>query len=78
MQVLRLMETFSLEDVHRGVREAIGLGALGYDAVKHLVLCGIEGRPPRLDLALYPYLPKVSVSTTSATDYMTLLSQRAS
>ena len=60
------------------MREAIGLGALGYDAVKHLVLCGIEGRPPRLDLALYPYLPRVSVSTTSATDYMTLLSQRAS
>ena len=54
VQVLRLMETFSLEDVHRGVREAIGLGALGYDAVKHLVLCGTEGRPPRLDLALYP------------------------
>ena len=78
VQVLRLMETFSLDDVHGGVREAIGLGALGYDAVKHLVLCGIEGRPPRLDLALYPYLPRVSVSTTSATDYMTLLSQRAS
>ena len=78
VQVLRLMETFSLDDVHRGVREAIGLGALGYDAVKHLVLCGIEGRPPRLDLALYPYLPRVSVTTTSATDYMTLLSGRAS
>ena len=76
--VLRLMETFSLDDVHGGVRDAIGLGALGYDAVKHLVLCGIEGRPPRLDLALYPYLPRVSVSTTSATDYMTLLSPRAS
>ena len=78
VQVLRLMETFSLDDVHRGVSEAIGLGALGYDAVKHLVLCGIEGRPPRLDLALYPYLPRASVSTTSATDYMTLLSGRAS
>ena len=76
--VLRLMETFSLDDVHVAVRNAIGLGALSYDAVKHLVLCGIEGRPPRLDLALYPYLPRVSVSTTSATDYMTLLSGRAS
>ena len=78
VQVLRLMETFSLDDAHRAVRNAIGLGALGYDAVKHLVLCGIEGRPPRLDLALYPYLPRVSVSTMSATDYMTLLSSRAS
>ena len=76
--VLRLMETFSLDDVRAAVRDAIGLGALSFDAVKHLVLCGIEGRPPRLDLALYPYLPRVSVSTTSATDYMTLLSGRAS
>ena len=29
----------------------------GFDAVKHLVLCRIERRPPRLDLAIYPYLP---------------------
>ena len=78
VQVLRLMETFSIDDVHRAVHDAIGLGALSFDAVKHLVLCGIEGRPPRLDLELYPYLPRVSVSTTSATDYMTLLSGRAS
>ena len=78
VQVLRLMETFSLDDVHRAVRDAVGLGALSFDAVKHLVLCGIEGRPPRLDLELYPYLPRVNVSTKSATDYMTLLSRRAS
>jgi len=32
-------------------------GAIGYDAVKHLVLCRIERRPPRLDLEIYPYLP---------------------
>ena len=78
VQVLRLMETFSRDDVRQGVRDAIGLGALSFDAVKHLMLCGIEGRPPRLDLDLYPYLPRVSVSTTSATDYMALLSGRAS
>ena len=78
VQVLRLMETFSLDDVRQAVRDEIGLGALSFDAVKHLMLCGIEGRPPRLDLDLYPYLPRVSVSTTSATDYMALLSGRAS
>ena len=49
----------------------------GLDAVKHLVLCRLEGRPPRLDLELYPYLPQVRVSITSAGDYMTLLSGRA-
>ena len=42
-----------------GVRDAIGCGAVGFDAVKHLVLCRIERRPPRLNLTVYPYLPKV-------------------
>jgi len=59
VQVLRLLETFRLEDVHAAVREALRLGALGFDAVKHLVLCRIERRPPKLDLTLYPYLPPI-------------------
>src|SRR5215203_2445923 len=73
VQVLRLLETFRLEDVHAAVREALRLGALGFDAVKHLVLCRIEHRPPKLDLTLYPYLPRVAVATTSAKAYMGLL-----
>ena len=77
VQVLRLMESFQLEEVHAAVRDALRLGAVSFDAVKHLVLCRLEGRPPRLDLELYPYLPRVRVSTTSARDYMTLLSERA-
>ena len=45
------------------------LGAISFDAVKHLVLCRLEGRPPHLDLELYPYLPRVHmVSTTSSTE----------
>ena len=77
VQVLRLLETFSQQEVAAAVRDAIKLGALSFDSVKHLVLCRLEGRPPRLDLELYPYLPRVRVSTTSARDYMTLLSRRA-
>ena len=77
VQVLRLLETFSQQEVHAAVKDAIHLGSLSFDAVKHLVLCQLEGRPPRLDLELYPYLPRVRVSTTSAGDYMTLLSGRA-
>src|SRR3954463_1725267 len=73
VQVLRLLETFRLEDVHAAVREALRLGALGFDAVKHLVLCRIERRPPKLDLTLYPYLPRVAVATTSVKAYMGLL-----
>ena len=73
VQVLRLMENFKLTEVHDAVRDAIRLGALSFDAVKHLVLCRIEGRSPRLDLELYPYLPRTNVATTSARDYMNLL-----
>ena len=45
--------------------------------MKHLLLCRLEGRPSRLDLELYPYLPRVRVSTTSTHDYMTLLTGKA-
>ena len=76
-QVLRLFEHFSPREVLAAVRDALRLGALSFDAVKHLVLCRLEGRPPRLDLELYPYLPQVRVSIISAGDYMTLLSGRA-
>ena len=50
VQVLRLLETFEMAHVHAGVCQALDLGAIGYDAVKHLVLCRIERRPPKLDL----------------------------
>jgi hypothetical protein len=36
------------EDVLAGIREVIARGVIGFDAVKHLVLCRIERRPPRL------------------------------
>ena len=77
VQVLRLLETLSQREVHTAVRDALRLGALSFDAVKHLVLCRLEGRPPRLDLELYPYLPRVRVSATSTGDYMSLLTGRA-
>ena len=73
VQVLRLMENFRKEEVHEGVRDALRLGAISFDAIKHLVLCRIEGRPQRLDLELYPHLPRVNVTTTSAGDYMALM-----
>ena len=74
VQVLRLMEVFRVDDVAAGVRDAIDRGVIGFDAVKHLVLCRIERRPPRLDMTVYPYLPHASVALTSARTYMDLLS----
>ena len=38
------LEVFRLEDVLASVREAIARGVIGFDAVKHLVLCRIERR----------------------------------
>ena len=78
VQVLRLVETFDLEVLHGAVKDALRLGAIGYDAVKHLVLCRIERRPPKLDLDIYPYLPRANVATTAAASYMSLLGGGAS
>jgi transposase len=73
VQVLRLMEAFPIEDVTAAVADAIARGATGFDAIKHLVLCRIERRPPRLDMSIYLYLPRARVATTSARSYMALL-----
>ncbi len=75
VQVLRVLETISQKEVPAAVKDALRLGALSFDAVKHLVLCRLEGRPPRLDL--HPHLARVRVNTTSAGEYLTLLSGRA-
>ena len=77
IQVLRLMEAAPKEIVASAVTDAIQLGAIGFDAVKQMVLARIERRPARLDLAAYPYLPQTSVKTTSATDYAVLMDGRA-
>jgi transposase len=73
VQVLRLLETFPLQEVLYAVRQALHLGALSFDAVKHLLLCRIERRPPRLDLECYPHLPLAQVAITAAADYLSLL-----
>jgi transposase len=73
VQVLRLLETFETGDVHGAVKQALYMGTIGYDAVKHLLLCRIEKRPPKLDLDCYPYLPKANVETTRAVSYNSLL-----
>ena len=73
VQVLRLLEDFRFDHVSGAIRDALRLGVIGFDAVKHLVLCRLEHRPPRLDLAQYPHLPAPCVTTTAAADYLTLL-----
>ena len=78
VQVLRLLETFELNDLHGAIRDALHLSAISFDAIKHLLLCRIERRPPKLDLDIYPYLPRAQVATTSVASYMNLLAGGAS
>jgi transposase len=78
VQVLRLLETFDLDDLHVAVKTALRMGTIGFDAIKHLVLCQVEKRPPKLDLDVYPYLPRANVETTSAASYMCLMAGDAS
>jgi transposase len=73
VQVLRLLETFALAEVERAIEDALRMGTISFDAVKHLLLCRIERRPARLDLENYPHLPMAQVATTAAADYLALL-----
>lgn len=73
VQVLRLLERFELEVLHLAVKDALQMRAVSFDAIKHLLLCRVERRPPRLDLDVYPFLPRTNIATTSASSYMSLL-----
>ena len=73
VQTLRLLETVDMNTLAAATRDAFRLGAIGFDAIKHLVLCRIERRPAKLDLDIYPYLPKANVGTTSPSSYMCLV-----
>jgi transposase len=75
VQVLRLLVTFSMQEVSAAVRQSLQFRAVSFDAVKHLLLCAIEQRPPKLDLENYPHLPLAEVALTRASDYQVLLSQ---
>jgi transposase len=75
VQVLRLLETFTLAEVAFGIRRALQLGTIGFDAVKQLVLARVERRPARLDLEAYPYLPRARVAKTSPASYLSLLGE---
>ncbi len=77
VQTLRLLQTFKQEEVARAIDDALGMGTISFDAVKHLLLCRIEQRPARLDLENYPHLPMAQVATTAAADYLALLNQGA-
>jgi hypothetical protein len=75
VQVLRLLETFRMEEVAPAIEQALHLGTISLDALKHLLLCRIEQRPPRLDLENCPHLPPAPMRTTQVAEYMALLGE---
>jgi len=77
IQVPRLMENFEPNIVADAVSNAIRLRVFSFDAVKQLVLCRVERRPPRFELSAYPHLPKARVRTTRAADYTVLVRELA-
>ena len=40
VQVLRLLERFELDVLHAAIKDALRMGAISFDAIKHLLLCG--------------------------------------
>ena len=77
VQVLRLIEDFPLKEVAAAVDEALRLGTISFDAVKHLLLCRIERRPPKLEMENYPHLPHAEVAKTAAAAYLVLVGEGA-
>lgn len=71
IQVLRLLENFNPAQVEQAIKQALGFGTISFDAIKHLILCA--RRPAKLDLTLYPYLPRASVKSTEPSSYLSLL-----
>lgn len=64
--VLRLLEGFEMDALHFAIKDALQMRAVNFDAIKHLLHYRIERRAPRLDLGVYPLLPRTDITTTSA------------
>jgi transposase len=77
IQVLRLCEHFDQTLVEWAVSQALEIQAISFDAVKMFVLAKLENRPAKLDMSLYPYLPRATVGSTDTRSYLELLSASA-
>jgi hypothetical protein len=70
------MEVFPETIVAAAALDAIRLGAISFDAVNQLVIAKLERRPANSIFATIP-MPAANVKTTSAADYMALVSGSA-
>ena len=58
VQALRLLENFSMAEVHWAVKDALQLGAISFDAVKHLLLCRWKAGRPAWTWSSIPTCPE--------------------
>ena len=72
VKILRLLETYKLEDVTQAITTALKMGSLSCEAVKHYILRLTEETSEVLDLSERPHIANVRVLKTSLRDYDTL------
>jgi transposase len=77
IKILRLLESYSLKEVTRGIKEGLHMGIFSEDGIKHLILCRIEDRPPTLNLLEFPHIPNTTVITTNTSLYDSLIGGRS-
>lgn len=77
VKILRLLEAYGLDEVTKGIEEALSLGIFSQDGIKHLILAQIEGRPPSLNLLDFPNVPNACVEKTCAETYESLMRARS-
>jgi transposase len=78
IQVLRLLESYRETEVEAAIKEALRLGAISADAIKHLALAKRERQPAKLNLSDYPSVPRAAVNATQPGAYMALLKRPSS
>ena len=77
VKILRLLETYGLDEVTTGLKKGLSLGVVSKDGLKHLILAEIEQRPARLDLLNFPQIPTVCVDQTPLKSYDRLAKETA-
>ena len=69
VKILRLLETYKLEEVTQAIESALKMGSVSYEAVLHCILRLTEELPETIDLSGRDHIPHVRVLTTSSKDY---------
>ena len=76
IQVIRLLETFTIGQVEHAIVQAHQMGVIEVCAIKHLLLRTIQERPEILDMNAYPDIPLARVQATDVCAYLSLLSKQ--